>query len=172
MQISPYLVKWDVVAKKAETGTLEEDLDEIGEGEDWADNQCDWLNDSFMHCCQVGEALDLLVPKLDDDLRKQCERSLSLIFNECSAMPKELGDALDPEYFVGSISPKTINTILEHFTTIDKNDLLLQYERHISEALRNTIGDSKENFVRYLEQWESLFIEAKNRNMGLLVHVG
>lgn len=172
MQISPDLVKWNIVREKATAGTLEDDLLEIDEGDDWADNQCSWANDSFMHYCHIGEAVDLLVPNLEGELRFACEKSLSWLFNETGDMPKELGDALDPEYFVASISPATIEQLIADFKKVDRSTLLNEYVRHIGKDLQDNIGEPKHNFIGYIEQWVNALGEARAKGMGLIVHVG
>ncbi|MET0027615.1 MAG: hypothetical protein ABW101_08250 [Candidatus Thiodiazotropha sp.] len=172
MQISPDLVQWDVVTKKAAAGTLEHDLYEIRADDEWADNECTWFNDSFIHYCQVGDAVDFLVPKLKGVLKDNCERSLALILNETCNMPRELGDALNNEYFVSSISPEQISSLIVVFENVDMNELLSEYQRIIPDDLQSDIGEPKENFIGYIEQWINLLKEARAKNMGLFVHVG
>ena len=172
MQISPDLVQWNEVCKRAESGTLQDDLYEIEDDENWADNQCTWINDSFIQYCQIGEAIDCLVPNLNWCQRRKYQNSLSLIFNEACKMPRELGDALDQEYFVASISPETIKTLITNFEKIDTNYLLSKFENLIDSNLQKDIGEPKENFLGYIEQWISLLKEANAKNMGILIHVG
>ncbi len=157
MEININIVDWNEAEKRAKAGTLEDDLFDIEGGEDWIDVSKKWLNESYFDYCTIGESIDRHKNVLSKENLATCDQSISLFLNETSVMPRELGDALDEEYYVGAISPQTMKEIIYYCSKID------------TKTLTDVFGQEAQ---QYIEEWINVFNEALSRNRGLFVHVG
>lgn len=157
MEITVDLVDWTAVKDKADKGTLQDELLDIEGGEDWVTASKKWTNESFSTYCNFGVTFETAIPNLNGQDKTACENSLFHLLNETADMPKEMGDALDPEYYVGAISPETITKILSTYSEISIDNL---------EASLTT------DVMEYIKEWIQVLEEAASLKRDLIIQVG
>jgi hypothetical protein len=178
MQLSANPVDWKRVVDLNREGTLEDVMrSEDADVDALFIPNAPWPSDSCNEYMEVAEAYAAIKAKVPPGTRAAADSIMSSLINEDYRFPQDLGDGVDSELIAGALSPDRVRSLAAAFGAVDFADLDEAFARHLPDALRTSLqicadGRGREAFTRYLRQWKDLLEYARNRDAGVLLHMG
>jgi hypothetical protein len=173
MQVSCSLIQWSEAKRRHAAGTLADDLMNLEGDEDWIYNpdRIQW-SDSASQFFAVGNAYAALEPHLDESNRRHADASISVVLGRrAESEVDELG-MRDPESYFLVLPPGRVAEIADHFSRIDFAPFPELFEAHCPDDDRELFEDGEEWFMSYIEQWKEVFVEAAEKERGVLCQIG
>ena len=174
MELTAYLVNWEVASRLSIAGKLECEVFE-GDGEGLYVDGGDWPSDSCIQYREVFEIYELIRDSLSAPCRSKADAIIPVVMNDSFSFPQDLGGREDPELIAGSISPKTAADLLARFKALDNAELDRGYEALRSESpeqFQIFQWPSDDAFTGYFRQWKDLLQAAVGHGAGVFLHIG